>query len=83
MYLRERKVLESFGGSCFQPIAAFANFDDDGKITINSMISNDDGTLHHNVKEYAQRDTVMDIAGDIGRRLLEYYDKSLKRTVNS
>lgn len=79
----ERKVLESFGGSCFQPIAAFANFDDDGKITINSMISNDDGTLHHNVKEYAQRDTVMDIAGDIGRRLLEYYEKSLKRTVNS
>ena len=67
----------------FQPIAAFANFDDDGKITINSMISNDDGTFHHNVKEYAQRDTVMDIAGDIGRRLLEYYDKSLKRTVNS
>ena len=47
------------------------------------MISNDDGTLNHKVKEYAQRDTVMDIAGDIGRRLLEYYDKSLKRTVNS
>ncbi|GIS07783.1 MAG: hypothetical protein CM15mP111_3980 [Hyphomicrobiales bacterium] len=48
-------------GFMFSPIAAFANFDDDGKITINSMISNDDGTLHHNVKEYAQRDTVMDI----------------------
>ena len=81
--LAERMILQNFGGSCFQPIAAFANFDDDGKITINSMISNDDGTLNHNVKEYAQRDTVMDIAGDIGRRLLEYYDKSLKRTVNS
>ena len=79
----ERMVLQNFGGSCFQPIAAFANFDDDGKITINSMISNDAGTLNHNVKEYAQRDTVMDIAGDIGRRLLEYYHKSLKRTVNS
>lgn len=81
--LAERMVLQNFGGSCFQPIAAFANFDDDGKITINSMISNDDGTLHHKIEEYAQRDTVMDIAGDIGRRLLEYYNKSLMRTVNS
>ena len=79
----ERKVLESFGGSCFQPIAAFANFDDDEKITINTMISSDDGSLYQNIKEYAQRDNVMDIAGDIGIRLLEYYDKSLKRTVNS
>ncbi len=79
----ERKVLESFGGSCFQPIAAFANFDDDEKITINTMISSDDGTLYENIMEYAKRDTVMDIAGDIGRRLLEYFDKSLKRTVNS
>ena len=62
---------------------AFANFDDDEKITINTMISSDDGTRCQNIKEYAQRDTVMDIAGDIGVRLLEYYNKSLKRTVNS
>ena len=33
--LAERMVLQNFGGSCFQPIAAFANFDDDAKIRRN------------------------------------------------
>ena len=75
--LAERKVHEKFGGSCYQPIAIFSRFLNENEVSIDAMISNKSGSKNFYLSKIGSKSSIINIAGDIGQKLLEYYNKSL------
>ena len=73
----ERVIIEKFEGSCYQPIAVFAQFIDTSNIEISTFISDKSGAKKMEIKEICQTPNAYQVAGEMGEKLLEYYNKFL------
>ena len=78
----ERKVMEKFGGSCFQPLAIHAYYLKNDEITIDAVIYSKSGSKNLHLSGNGTSLTIFDIAGDIGQRLLNYYNEHLLNDIN-
>ena len=73
----ERCAVSVFGGSCMQPIGVNAIIDDENLINIRAMIASEDGSNVFNINKQDSIQNYEELSYDIGRSLLDYYNKHL------
>jgi hydroxymethylbilane synthase len=69
----ERAFLAGIGGGCDQPLGALAIRGDDGVITLEAMLADDAGTLHHAT---ARGDASEALGADVARQLASVVHRS-------